>query len=693
MKKFKLKNIDCSICAVDIEKSLTSIEGVNYASININSSTLLTDLHDLNKLRQAIQKIHPDAQVEEFSNTNDKNDSFKSFYRSEIFRIAIGIPLFAAGIMLQNFTEADFSAIYFIMIATYLISGWSVLNKAVNNIIRGKVFDENFLMSIATLGAIGIGELTEAVAVMIFYNIGEFFQNLALHRSRSSIKSLLSVRPDNASLLVGNEVKTIKPEQIKIGDILIVKPGEKIPIDGIVIEGNSFIDSYPLTGESVPVEVTVNDNVLAGTINNSGLIKIKALKPIEESSIAKIMELVENAQIKKAKTEKFITTFAHYYTPPVVFGALAIAVVPPLLFTGQTFDDWIYRALVILVISCPCALVISIPLGYFGGIGGASRRGILVKGSNFLDALTEVSTVVFDKTGTLTKGVFKVTEIVQKNGFEKEEVLKYAAIAESHSNHPIAKSILDAAVKVNINPGLTSIREIRGEGVIVEFDNKQIVAGNDRLLHRTNIEHDVCSTYGTTVHVAIDNNYAGYIIISDEVKDGAKNTLNDLKKSGMKNIVMLTGDSESVAKYVSEKLNIDQYYAELLPEDKVAVLEKLKDRLPFKEKICFIGDGINDAPVLARADVGIAMGALGSDAAVETADIVIMSDDLRKVNTSIQIARKTRKIVWQNISFALGVKFIFILMGGFGLASMWEAVFADMGVALLAILNATRVLR
>ncbi len=693
MKKFKLKNIDCSNCAADIEKSLTSIKGVNYASININSSTLVTDLHDLNRLRQEIQKIYPDAQVEEFSNAIDKNDSFRSFYRSEIIRIAIGIPLFAAGIILQNFTETDFSVIYFILMAAYLISGWNVLKKAINNIIRGKVFDENFLMSIATLGAIAIGELTEAVAVMIFYNIGEFFQNLALHRSRSSIKSLLAVRPDNAFLLVGNEIKNIKPEQIKIGDILIVKPGEKIPIDGIVIEGYSFIDSYPLTGESVPVEVTIDDKVLAGTINNSGLIKIKASKTFEESSIAKIMELVENAQIKKAKTEKFITTFARYYTPPVVFGALALAIVPPLLFTGQTFDDWIYRALVILVISCPCALVISIPLGYFGGIGGASKRGILVKGSNFLDALTEVSTVVFDKTGTLTKGVFKVTEIVQKNGFEKEEVLKYAAIAEFHSNHPIAKSILDAAGKVNISSSVTSIREIRGEGVIAEFDNKLIIAGNDRILHRANIEHNVCNTYGTTVHVAVDYKYAGYIIISDEVKDDAEISLSELKKSGLKNIIMLTGDCASVAKFVSEKLNIDQYYPELLPEDKVAVLEKLRDKLPIKEKICFIGDGINDAPVLARADVGIAMGALGSDAAVETADIVIMSDDLRKVNTSIQIAKKTRKILWQNISFALGVKFIFILMGGIGLASMWEAVFADMGVALLAILNATRILR
>ncbi|RPI73812.1 MAG: cadmium-translocating P-type ATPase [Ignavibacteriales bacterium] len=616
--------------------------------------------------------------------------------RKELALIVIVIFLFSLGlIFIDELHSTPFSTgEYLIFLTAYLISGWGVLSRAAKNLIRGRVFDENFLMSVATLGAIAIGELPEAVAVMLFYNVGEFMQGLSVKRSRKSIRKLLEIRPDYANLKIENGYKTVSPDEVEPGNIILIKPGEKIPLDGKVIEGSSFADTFPLTGEPVPKSINVDDTVLAGMINKSGVITVEVSKSFGESSISKILELVENASKKKAKAEKFISVFASYYTPVVVGIALLIAIVPPLLYSDQTFSEWIYRALVILVISCPCALVISIPLGYFGGIGGASRKGILVKGSNFLDALTEVKTVVFDKTGTLTKGVFKVSEIIETNGLGKDKLLFYAAAAESHSTHPIAIAIREAYGQNIDSSALAEIEEVAGHGIKAKINNIQITLGNDRMLHSENIEHSNsnCDVGGTVVHIAVNNKYAGYIKISDEIKADAYEAVKQLKDLGIEKIIMLTGDNKFSAGYIAEKLGITMFHSELLPEDKVSLLEKIMERSSDK-KVAFVGDGINDAPVIMRADVGIAMGGLGSDAAVEAADIVLMEDNPTKVAEAILIARKTRTIVWQNILFALAVKGFFIALGSVGIASMWEAVFADMGVALIAIANATRVLR
>jgi len=573
----------------------------------------------------------------------------------------------------------------------YLIVGWKVISSAVKNIVRGRFFDEQFLMTIATLGAFAIDQMPEAVAVMLFYVVGELFQDIAVGRSRKSIKSLLEIKPDYANLKSGKEILKVSPEEVKIGDTIIVKPGEKIPLDGTVLDGTSFVDTAALTGESVPRKVKETDEVLAGMINQSGLLTIKVKRIFGESSISKILELVENATSKKAETENFITTFAKYYTPVVVFSAVLLATIPPLFIAGATFSEWVYRALVVLVISCPCALVISIPLGYFGGVGRASRKGILVKGSNFLDALTQVRTVVFDKTGTLTKGEFKVSEIVTSNGHTSDEILEYAAYAEANSNHPVAKSIADAYKKGKDVNRISQVEEISGHGIKAVIDGKVVLAGNDKLMHKENIAHPVCNVEGTVVHLAINNVYAGYIIISDTLKDDAIEAIEKLRAKNIQT-VMLTGDNKYAAESFAKKLGIDKYYSELLPEDKVKHIETL-----IKEskggKVAFVGDGINDAPVIARADVGIAMGALGSDAAIETADVVLMTDSPLKVIDAIDVAKKTRNIVWQNIFFAMGVKLIFIVLGVFGIATMWEAVFGDMGVALIAVFNAIRILR
>jgi len=617
--------------------------------------------------------------------------------RKEIYLIFLVAVLFIIGMFFrEELKQLPYAwGDYLLFLSAYLISGWSVLSKAVKNLTRGRVFDENFLMTVATLGAIAIGELPEAVAVMMFYNVGEFMQGLSVKRSRKSIKKLLEIRPDYANLKIKDEYKTVPPEEVKPGDEILIKPGERIPLDGEVIEGSTFVDTFPLTGESVPKSVTVNDNVLAGMINKSGVILVRVKKYFSESSISKILELVENASKKKARTEKFISVFASYYTPVVVGAAVLIAVIPPLLYTSQSFSEWIYRALVILVISCPCALVISIPLGYFGGIGGASRKGILVKGSNYLDALTEVKTVIFDKTGTLTKGVFKVTEIVETDSLGKDKILYYAAIAESHSNHPIAVAIREAYGKEPDSSILSDVEEIAGLGIKAKIDDKLVVIGNDRILHSENIEHNNnnCNIEGTVVHIAVNNNYAGYIKISDEIKEDAKDAVKNLKEIGVEEVVMLTGDNKFTAETIAGKLGITNAHYELLPQDKVEQLEIILKKNEGKGKTVFVGDGINDAPVIMRADIGIAMGGLGSDAAVESADIVIMEDHPAKVAEAILIARKTKRIVWQNILFAIGVKLFFIALGSVGIASMWEAVFADMGVALIAIANATRVLR
>jgi Cd2+/Zn2+-exporting ATPase len=535
--------------------------------------------------------------------------------------------------------------------------------------------------------------MPEAVAVMVFYNVGEFFQDLAVNRSRRSIKSLLEIRPDYANVLVNDEVKELSPENVSIGQKILIKPGEKIPLDGEVVEGKSMLDTSALTGESVPRSVKEGEQVMAGMINKSGTLTVLVTKLFGESSISKILDLVENATARKAKTEKFITKFARYYTPVVVFGALLVAILPPILVEGEIFSVWLYRALIMLVVSCPCALVISIPLGYFGGIGGASRKGILVKGSDFLDALTEVKKVVFDKTGTLTKGVFKVVDVVSEHKFNKEEILEMAAYAEANSTHPIAHSILEAYESKIDQAKIKNVNEIAGHGIEARINGKLVIAGNDRLMHKKNIIHDTCDTEGTVVHVAVDNIYAGYIVISDEVKPDAADAILKLRETGVNEIIMLTGDNSTVANSIASKLKIDKVYSELLPENKVEHIEKIMSGNSKKQKVAFVGDGINDAPVLARADVGIAMGALGSDAAVETADVVLMNDTPSSVPMAIRVAKKTRIIVWQNILFALGVKLMFIILAAFGIATMWEAVFGDMGVALIAILNATRVLK
>lgn len=579
---------------------------------------------------------------------------------------------------------------YIVFIPIYIFSGWTVLSSAGSNILKGRIFDENFLMTVATLAAIAINKLPEAVAVMLFYQIGETFQEYSVKRSRSSIKSLLEVRPDYANLKVNDSLEKVSPEIVEVGSIIVVKPGEKIPLDGEIISGNAQVDTSALTGESIPRNVTVGKTVLAGMVNQTGVLTIRVTKPFGESSIAKILELVETAKTKKSKTEKFMTTFARYYTPIVVFISLAIALLPPLFIPGATHADWVNRALIILVVSCPCGLVISIPLGYFGGVGGAAKRGILVKGSTFLDDLAAVKTVVFDKTGTLTEGLLQVTDIVTQNGLTKPELIEMAAKVESFSNHPIARAVNKYySSKIN-HSDVADYQEIAGCGVKAKVGNKTVIAGGDRLLHIENIHHDICDVGDTAVHLAVDSKYAGYIVISDKIKFDAVQAIKSLKKLGVEKIMMLTGDNQTVAQRVAENLGLDDYKAELLPEDKVNEIEKLLNKNG--GKVAFVGDGINDAPVIARADVGMAMGGMGSDAAIETADVVIMTDAPSKVAEAIQMGRKTRRIVWQNIGFALGVKGLFILLGIAGMATIWEAVFADVGVALIAIFNASRIL-
>ncbi|MBD2469732.1 heavy metal translocating P-type ATPase [Nostoc sp. FACHB-145] len=638
---------------------------------------------------------HHDNHNHDHDDNHNHDHGGEFILKNEIFSLALIGILYITGLVFEQQLHNTPYAIgeYLIFIPAYLLSGWSVLTIAGRNILKGRIFDETFLMTIATLGALAIHKLPEAVGVMLFYKIGELFQDTAISRSRNSIKALLEVRPDYANVETEDKLNKVSPETVKIGEIVVIKPGEKIPLDGEIISGTSQIDTSALTGESVPQTVRVGDRVLAGTINQVGLIKIRVIKLFNESSIAKILDLVQNARSKKAATEKFITKFARYYTPVVVFISLAVAILPPLLIPGATSSEWVYRALILLVISCPCGLVISIPLGYFGGIGGAAKRGILIKGSMFLDTLTTVKTVVFDKTGTLTKGVFKVIKIVPFNGYNEQEILELSAKVESHSNHPIAQSIREAYGDSFEITEIKDYEEIAGHGIRAKVGNKLVLAGSDRLLHKENIIHNTCNVEGTVVHLAVDNIYAGYIIIADELKADAKEAILALKRMGVEKTVMLTGDNQAIASRISQQLGIDSYIAELLPEEKVSAIEKLLSNNSKHGKVAFIGDGINDAPVIARADVGMAMGGLGSDAAIETADIVIMTDAPSKVATAIQIARKTRTIVWQNISFALAIKTAFIGLGILGVATMWEAVFADVGVALLAIFNATRVMK
>ncbi len=575
--------------------------------------------------------------------------------------------------------------------AAYGLIGWEVLLMAWNNIIQGHVFDENFLMGLATIGALAIREYPEAVSVMLFYRVGEFFQDMAVARSRKSIESLMDIRPDFAVVRIGKEEQRMDPNEVTIGSQIIVRAGEKIPLDGIVIQGSSIVDTSALTGESLPKEVDVGGEVLSGFINKTGLLVVETTKNFQESTVSKILEMVQHASEKKAKTEQFITTFARYYTPIIVLCAALLAFIPPLVIEGAQWSDWLSRSLVFLVVSCPCALVISIPLTFFGGIGGASRNGILIKGGNFLEALNQAKAVVFDKTGTLTKGLFSVTHVEAFNGFTQEEVLGFAALVEQYSNHPIAVSIKNATTDRPTDE-IMSYEELAGYGIKALLKEKVILVGNKKLLedYATIVIPHVQAT-GTIVYVVIDSVVAGYIVISDTIKEEAKEAIRRLKTLGIERVVMLTGDNQEIATNVANSLGIDEVFASLLPHEKVQKLEAIMDAT--QGKTIFVGDGINDAPVLARADIGIAMGGIGSDAAIEAADVVIMGDEISKVPQAILIAQKTHDIVWQNIIFALGVKGIILVMGAFGIANMWEAVFGDVGVALIAVLNASRILR
>lgn len=605
-----------------------------------------------------------------------------------LWRIIIGAALLATAVLLNLNNEWLQIALFII---SYIIVGGDVVKRAVKNIFKGQVFDENFLMSIATIGAFFIGEYPEGVAVMLFYQVGELFQSYAVGKSRKSIASLMDIRPDYANVKKGDELVKVDPDEVQIGDIIVIKAGEKIPLDGKVIEGSSMIDTSALTGESIPREVEVGSDILSGCININGVITAEVTKEFGESTVSKILDLVENASSKKSNSEQFITKFARYYTPVVVIIAVFLAIIPPLVIDGATFSDWIYRALAFLVVSCPCALVISIPLSFFGGIGGASKKGILVKGSNYLEALAETEIVVFDKTGTLTKGVFNVQEI-HPEGVSKEELLELTAYVESYSNHPISLSLKRAYGKEIDNGRISDVEEISGHGVIATVDGKKVMAGNIKLMKMMDIPYFKGELIGTAVHVAVNNKYIGYIVIADEVKPDSAQAIKELKAANIKQTVMLTGDNKSVGSKVAKELGLDKVYAELLPADKVEKLEELFSQKSTKGKLAFVGDGINDAPVLARADIGIAMGGLGSDAAIEAADIVIMTDEPSKIATAMKISKKTLKIAHQNIVFAIGIKIIVLILSAFGITTMWAAIFADVGVTIIAVLNAFRAL-
>ena len=580
---------------------------------------------------------------------------------------------------------------FVIYLVPYLIIGYDIVYKAVRNISHGQVFDENFLMMVATVGAFGVQEFSEAVAVMLFYQVGELFQSYAVGKSRQSISAMMDICPEYANIEQNGVLTQVDPDDVEVGDIIVIKPGERIPLDGVVIEGESLVDTAALTGESVPRSAKAGDEIISGCVNGSGTLKVKVTKEFDDSTVAKILELVENASSKKAKVENFITKFAKYYTPVVTIGAVVLALVPPLVLGGG-FAEWIQRACIFLVISCPCALVISVPMGFFGGIGAASKVGVLVKGSNYLEAVAEMTTIVFDKTGTLTKGEFKVAQI-QPQGMTETELLEIAALGEGYSTHPIANSIREAYGKTPDMKRTENANEIAGHGISITVDNKAVLIGNEKLMKKEGIAYTPCQRGGTVVYVACDGKFAGTLVISDTVKDGAKEAISAMKQVGVKKCVMLTGDRKEAAMEVAKELGIDEVHAELLPADKVAQVERLLREKPKKEKLAFVGDGINDAPVLTRADIGIAMGSMGSDAAIEAADVVLMDDDVRKIASIVRISRKTLSIVKQNIVFALGVKAIVLLLGAFGAANMWEAVFADVGVSVIAILNSMRALK
>lgn len=696
MKEFTLglEGLNCASCASKIEQLTNEIDGVDKATLDFVTKKLRVKVHEERKtkgiiaeIKKIVNRLEPDVNIieEMEASQHDHSHEHDHLDRKDIIRIILSGILFIIPVLLKLDGVPRF-AVYLL---AYIIIGLEIIIKAVRNLVAGHPFDEYFLMTVATLGAFAIGEYPEGVAVMLFYQVGEFFQGLAVNHSRKSISSLVDIRPDYANLEKDGKISVVNPKDVHIDDIIVIKPGEKVPLDGLVIEGKSSVDTSNITGESVPRNIQAGDTLLSGFVNNEGLLKMQVKKEFKDSTVSKILDLVENAASKKAPTERFITKFARYYTPIVVFIALAIGIIPP-LFLGYNISDWAYRAFVFLVISCPCALVISIPLGFFGGIGGASKVGILVKGGNYLEALTDVDTMVFDKTGTITKGIFKVTKIEGFNGHSQEEVLELAALSESFSNHPIGRSIVAAYGGEIDKAKVTSYREIAGKGIEAEIDGSKILIGNEKLFKDNNIEIVEVESIGTIAYVGKDGVHIGTIEVSDELKDNVVDHIKEIKSAGIKT-VMLSGDKEETAKKVGRMVNIDRVYGDLLPQDKVRIFEDILSKS--KGKVAFIGDGVNDAPVLARADIGVAMGGLGSDAAIEASDIVIMTDEIGKLATGIRIAKNTKKIVIQNIVFALGVKLAVLALGAFGLASMWEAVFADVGVSIIAILNSMRALK
>ena len=678
-KTYRLDGLDCAHCAAKIEHTVQEINGVKRATVDFMTTKMIIEAPEkempriCDEAEKAVHQFEPDVELKDLTAPKEEESQ-----TGKIIQIAVALIATLSLVLIEPAMPWKFVA----YLVVYLWIGWDVLKTAATNILKGQVFDENFLMSVATIGALAIGEYPEAVGVMLFYQVGEFFQDYAVNRSRKSISALLEIRPDYANRLVDGQVEKVAPERVKIGESIVINPGERVPLDGEIIDGQSFVDTSALTGESVPRKVVTGEEILSGFVNQSGRLTVKTTTTFGESTVNKILDLVENASSKKAPAENFITSFARYYTPIVVGLAVLLAVVPPMIL-NEPFQMWVYRALTFLVISCPCALVISVPLSFFGGIGGASKAGILIKGSNYIERLATIETLVFDKTGTLTKGVFAIQKI--ETSMDQEKFLQGVASVEQNSSHPIAQSIL----KANQAPLLpvTSLEERAGYGIDAMVEKQRYLVGNAKLLEQADVVFEPVNEIGTVIYVAIDRQYIGYLLIADELKVDVAETISELKQSGIKQTVMLTGDNRTIAETIGNRIGIDKVYSELLPADKVSQLEKLLD-----QKVAFVGDGMNDAPVLARADLGIAMGGLGSDAAIEAADVVIMDDQPAKIPTAIKIARKTMRIVKQNIVFAIGVKVFVLILGALGLASMGAAVFADVGVTVLAVLNAMRCL-
>lgn len=687
-----LEGLNCANCARKIEEKVGKMEGVKESNLNFTTTTLNVKLerkvkeeHAINEIKKIVEALEPHVKVE-------KKVSGKTNIQKAKFEVKPTLIIGAILYLVAVIGDFKGALALILFVASYLLIGGKVVLTAIKNIARGQLFDENFLMTVATIGAFSINEYPEAVAVMLFYEIGETIQGYAVNRSRSSISSLMDIRADYANIIIDGKEKKVSPETVQVEDVILVKPGEKIPLDGVVIEGESFVDTSALTGESVPRKIVVNDEILSGGINTSGVLKVKVTKKFGESTVSRILEMVENAASKKANTEKFITKFAKVYTPIVVALAILIAVVPSIFIKDALFSTWLYRALVFLVVSCPCALVVSVPLGFFAGIGGASKKGVLVKGSNYLELLKDLETVVFDKTGTLTEGVFTVTEI-NTNDIQKEKLIEIAAMAESFSNHPIAISIIKEYGKEIDKEVIKEYEEIAGHGIKAVINNEEVLIGNAKLMNQFNISYNEVDSIGTVVYCAINGEFKGSIVISDKIKENAAEALINLKAAGVKKTVMLTGDNKKTAEKVGEKVNIDEVHSELLPLGKVKEVEKLLKASNKNGRLAFVGDGVNDAPVLARADIGIAMGGIGSDAAIEAADVVLMKDDINALVDAINVSKKTNKILWQNIIFALGIKVIVMVLGTFGIANMWTAVFADVGVTIIAIINSTRCFR